>query len=85
MFAGMSWVRGNAECLPVGDNLYDAYTVAFGIRNMTHMDAVSIPDSALYVGPSLWHGLGVQYINCNQVWLYVQVVSNKDVLVLNDK
>ncbi|KAK2174989.1 hypothetical protein NP493_755g00001 [Ridgeia piscesae] len=38
--AGMSWVRGNAECLPVGDNLYDAYTVAFGIRNMTHMDAV---------------------------------------------
>ena len=52
-------MRGNAECLPVGDNLYDAYTVAFGIRNMTHMDAVSIPDSALYVQSTLWLGLGV--------------------------
>ena len=59
MSTGMSWVRGNAECLPVGDNLYDAYTVAFGIRNMTHMDAVSIPDSALYVQSTLWLGLGV--------------------------
>ncbi len=38
--AGISWLKGNAECLPVKDNNYDVYTVAFGIRNMTHIDKV---------------------------------------------
>jgi len=36
----MSWVLGNAEELPVEDESYDVYTVAFGIRNMTHIDTV---------------------------------------------
>ena len=36
----MSWIRGNAESLPCNDNMFDVYTVAFGIRNMTHMDKV---------------------------------------------
>jgi len=37
---GLSWVLGNAEQLPVDDNSFDVYTVAFGIRNMTHIDKV---------------------------------------------
>ena len=40
--AGISWLKGNAECLPVSDNTYDAYTIAFGIRNTTHIDKVII-------------------------------------------
>ncbi len=32
-------VCGDAECLPVSDNVADAYTIAFGIRNVTDMDA----------------------------------------------
>ncbi|XP_060065030.1 2-methoxy-6-polyprenyl-1,4-benzoquinol methylase, mitochondrial-like [Ylistrum balloti] len=37
---GLSWVQGNAESLSFGDNLFDAYTIAFGIRNCTHIDKV---------------------------------------------
>ncbi|OWF39765.1 2-methoxy-6-polyprenyl-1,4-benzoquinol methylase, mitochondrial-like [Mizuhopecten yessoensis] len=37
---GLSWVQGNAESLSFGDNLFDAYTIAFGIRNCTHVDKV---------------------------------------------
>jgi demethylmenaquinone methyltransferase/2-methoxy-6-polyprenyl-1,4-benzoquinol methylase len=33
------WVCGDAEKLPVPDSHFDAYTIAFGIRNVTHIDA----------------------------------------------
>jgi len=32
------FVGGNAECLPFEDGQFDAYTIAFGIRNVTHID-----------------------------------------------
>jgi demethylmenaquinone methyltransferase/2-methoxy-6-polyprenyl-1,4-benzoquinol methylase len=32
------WVCGNAESLPMPDASMDAYTIAFGIRNVTHID-----------------------------------------------
>ncbi|XP_039627695.1 2-methoxy-6-polyprenyl-1,4-benzoquinol methylase, mitochondrial [Polypterus senegalus] len=35
---GLSWVVGNAEELPFGDNMFDVYTIAFGIRNVTRID-----------------------------------------------
>jgi demethylmenaquinone methyltransferase / 2-methoxy-6-polyprenyl-1,4-benzoquinol methylase len=35
----IQWVCGDAEKLPVPDNHFDAYTIAFGIRNVTHLDA----------------------------------------------
>ncbi|XP_013800321.2 2-methoxy-6-polyprenyl-1,4-benzoquinol methylase, mitochondrial [Apteryx mantelli] len=35
---GLSWVVGNAEELPFDDNKFDVYTIAFGIRNVTHID-----------------------------------------------
>ena len=44
----ISWLLGNAEQLPVGDESYDVYTVAFGIRNMTHIDAVSVHNLSLF-------------------------------------
>ena len=31
-------VEGNAETLPFEDRAFDAYTIAFGIRNVTHID-----------------------------------------------
>ncbi len=32
------WVTGNAESLPFQDNSVDIYTIAFGLRNVTHID-----------------------------------------------
>lgn len=36
----ISWQVGNAEELPFEDNKFNAYTIAFGIRNCTHIDKV---------------------------------------------
>jgi demethylmenaquinone methyltransferase/2-methoxy-6-polyprenyl-1,4-benzoquinol methylase len=36
--SAIQWVCGDAEKLPVPDNYFDAYTIAFGIRNVTHLD-----------------------------------------------
>jgi demethylmenaquinone methyltransferase/2-methoxy-6-polyprenyl-1,4-benzoquinol methylase len=36
--SGMQWVVGDAEALPMADATLDAYTIAFGLRNVTHMD-----------------------------------------------
>lgn len=35
----LHWICGNAECVPLPDRHADAYTIAFGIRNVTHIDA----------------------------------------------
>ncbi|XP_041021784.1 2-methoxy-6-polyprenyl-1,4-benzoquinol methylase, mitochondrial isoform X1 [Juglans microcarpa x Juglans regia] len=34
------WVEGNAEALTFEDNSMDGYTIAFGIRNVTHIEKV---------------------------------------------
>ncbi len=34
----ISCIEGNAEALPFADSSFDAYTIAFGIRNVTHID-----------------------------------------------
>ena len=36
--AGLSWLAGDAEALPVADASVDAVTIAFGLRNVTHVD-----------------------------------------------
>jgi len=36
--AGLDWSCQNAETLDFGDRTFDAYTIAFGIRNITHID-----------------------------------------------
>jgi demethylmenaquinone methyltransferase/2-methoxy-6-polyprenyl-1,4-benzoquinol methylase len=35
---GLVWTRQNAEHLAYPDRVFDAYTIAFGIRNVTHVD-----------------------------------------------
>ena len=35
---GLVWSRQNAEMLTYPDRMFDAYTIAFGIRNVTHID-----------------------------------------------
>jgi demethylmenaquinone methyltransferase/2-methoxy-6-polyprenyl-1,4-benzoquinol methylase len=34
----LAFVQGNAEALPFPDKSFDAYTIAFGMRNLTHFD-----------------------------------------------
>lgn len=36
----IDWVCANAEQLPFDNNTFNAYTIAFGIRNCTHIDKV---------------------------------------------
>ncbi|XP_020492292.2 2-methoxy-6-polyprenyl-1,4-benzoquinol methylase, mitochondrial [Labrus bergylta] len=38
MGTGLSWVVGDAEELPFDDNQFDIYSIAFGIRNVTHIE-----------------------------------------------
>ncbi|XP_075424525.1 2-methoxy-6-polyprenyl-1,4-benzoquinol methylase, mitochondrial isoform X2 [Ascaphus truei] len=35
---GLSWVVGDAEELPFASDKFDVYTIAFGIRNVTHIE-----------------------------------------------
>ena len=35
---GLVWSRQNAETLTYAERTFDAYTIAFGIRNVTHID-----------------------------------------------
>jgi demethylmenaquinone methyltransferase/2-methoxy-6-polyprenyl-1,4-benzoquinol methylase len=35
----LEWVEGNAEKLPFPDHSFDVYTIAFGLRNVTRIDA----------------------------------------------
>jgi demethylmenaquinone methyltransferase/2-methoxy-6-polyprenyl-1,4-benzoquinol methylase len=39
LLGGVSWVCGDAERLPVADASVDAFTIGFGIRNVTHVEA----------------------------------------------
>ncbi len=35
---GFDWVEGNAETLPFDDREFHLYSIAFGLRNVTHID-----------------------------------------------
>lgn len=34
----LSWIQGDAEALSFEDGSMDGYTIAFGIRNVTHIE-----------------------------------------------
>ncbi|HWK45342.1 MAG TPA: bifunctional demethylmenaquinone methyltransferase/2-methoxy-6-polyprenyl-1,4-benzoquinol methylase UbiE [Stellaceae bacterium] len=38
LLGGIDWVCGDAEHLPIARSSVDAYTIAFGLRNVTHID-----------------------------------------------
>ena len=40
ILAGIEWVCADAERLPLADQSIDLYTIAFGLRNVTRIDAV---------------------------------------------
>jgi ubiquinone/menaquinone biosynthesis methyltransferase len=40
LIRGLDWKVGDAEQLSFPDNTFDVYTIAFGIRNCTHIDKV---------------------------------------------
>ncbi len=37
--AGLNWITGDAESLPIASGSVDVYTIAFGLRNVTRIDA----------------------------------------------
>ena len=39
LLSGIEWVCGDATALPIEDSSVDAYTIAFGIRNVTGIEA----------------------------------------------
>lgn len=38
LLQGIDWACGNAERLPIPDDSIDLYTIAFGLRNVTHIE-----------------------------------------------
>ena len=38
LIGNLTWLCGDAEALPLANGTADAYTIAFGIRNVTHID-----------------------------------------------
>lgn len=38
LFQNITYTQANAECLPFKDNSFDRITIAFGLRNVTHID-----------------------------------------------
>jgi demethylmenaquinone methyltransferase / 2-methoxy-6-polyprenyl-1,4-benzoquinol methylase len=38
ILAGIAWLAGDAEALPFADRAFDLYTIAFGLRNVTHIE-----------------------------------------------
>ena len=37
-FNNINWIKSNAESLPVKDNVYDFYSISYGIRNVTDIN-----------------------------------------------
>lgn len=48
---GIEWLCADAQSLPLPDASFDAYTIAFGIRNVTHIDkALAEANRVLKIG-----------------------------------
>ena len=37
-FKNIKWIKSRAETLPVGDNIYDFYSISYGIRNVSDIN-----------------------------------------------
>lgn len=63
----LQWVCGNAEHLPFPDNSIDIYTIAFGLRNVTHIDrALKEANRVLKPGG---HFACLEFSSVNLAWL----------------
>ncbi|VVC24447.1 Hypothetical protein CINCED_3A023136 [Cinara cedri] len=73
----VSWVECDAENLPMESDSYSAYTIAFGIRNVTHIDKVL--DEAYRVLEPGGRFLCLEFSQVNPTalrWLYDQYSFN---------
>ena len=39
-FKNIKWIKSKAEILPIADNMYDFYSISYGIRNVSDINAV---------------------------------------------
>ncbi len=63
----IAWQPANAEELPFEENSFDAYTISFGIRNVTHLDkALSEAYRVLKTGG---HFLCLEFSQLDKAWL----------------
>ncbi|MCZ2157777.1 bifunctional demethylmenaquinone methyltransferase/2-methoxy-6-polyprenyl-1,4-benzoquinol methylase UbiE [Bartonella sp. 220] len=63
----IDFVEANAECLPFEDQSFDAYTIAFGIRNVPHIDKAL--REAFRVLKSGGRFLCLEFSNVEMPWL----------------
>lgn len=55
LWKNLSWVTADAEQLPFADNSFDRYTIAFGLRNVTHIEnALAEANRVLKPGGEFW-------------------------------
>ncbi|KAK8967950.1 hypothetical protein KSP40_PGU010707 [Platanthera guangdongensis] len=78
------WVEGDAEALKFEDGSMDGYTIAFGIRNVTHIEKVlaeayrGLPPYYLTTSISLL-GLGASQVYCCCKWDAIPVSGSADI------
>ncbi|MCV2881788.1 bifunctional demethylmenaquinone methyltransferase/2-methoxy-6-polyprenyl-1,4-benzoquinol methylase UbiE [Actibacterium sp. XHP0104] len=85
----LSWVTGDAMALPFPDNMFDVYTISFGIRNVTRIpDALSEAYRVLRPGGRLMVLEFSQMPNPGLQWLYdrysFNVIPKMGQLIAND-
>lgn len=51
----LEWLQGDAEALPLGNESIDSYSVAFGVRNMTHV-RTALAEAHRWEGWKKWDG-----------------------------
>ena len=37
-YKNIEWIKSKAEALPVEDNMYDFYSISYGIRNVSNIN-----------------------------------------------
>lgn len=69
----VDWVCANAEKLPFADNSFNCYTIAFGIRNCTHIDRVLAEAHRVLQPGGRFMCLEFSHLNnATMQWLYDQ-------------
>ncbi|WP_372603374.1 bifunctional demethylmenaquinone methyltransferase/2-methoxy-6-polyprenyl-1,4-benzoquinol methylase UbiE [Actibacterium sp.] len=90
MANSLSWVTGDAMALPFPDNMFDVYTISFGIRNVTRIpDALSEAYRVLRPGGRLMVLEFSQIPNPAMQWAYdrysFNVIPAMGQLIANDR
>ena len=65
--SGIEWLEANAEALPLTEGRFDAYTISFGIRNVTHIDK-ALAEAYRVLRPG-GHFLCLEFSQPSKEWL----------------